>query len=146
MSDVPIRTFDQVVEGMHGTFTKIVTDSDIRGFAAASGDVNPIHLDDVYAKTTIFGGRIAHGILTAGVISAAFGTVFPGPGWIYVDQYLKFKAPVRIGDAVTATVVATKRIPEKGFIEFTTTCRVGDTVVLEGTATLMAPRAPKKAA
>jgi 3-hydroxybutyryl-CoA dehydratase len=140
-----IRTFDDVAEGMSGTFTKTVSENDIRDFAAASGDINPIHLDEAYAKTTMFGGRIAHGILTAGMISAAFGTVFPGPGWIYVDQYLKFKGPVRIGDAVTATVTATKRIVEKGFIEFTTICRVGDKIVLEGTATLMAPRTKKAA-
>ena len=141
-----IRGFDDVEEGMSGEFAKTVSDGDIRGFAAASGDVNPLHLDDAYAKTTIFGGRIAHGILTAGVISAAFANVFPGPGWVYVDQYLKFKGPVRVGDTVTATVEATKRIVEKGFVEFTTVCRVGDKVVLEGTATLMAPRTPKKAA
>jgi len=140
-----MRTFDDVAEGMSGTFTKTITETDIRDFASASGDVNPIHLDEAYAKTTIFGGRIAHGILTAGVISAAFGTVFPGPGWIYVDQHLKFKGPVRIGDSVSATVTATRRIAEKGFIEFATVCRVGDKIVLDGTATLMAPRTKKAA-
>ena len=146
MNQIVTQAFDDVVEGMKGEFTKTVTENDIRSFASASGDVNPIHLDEDYAKASIFGGRIAHGILTAGFISAAFGNVFPGPGWIYVDQYLKFKAPVRVGDTVTATVVATKRIVEKGFIEFTTVCKVAGKVVLEGTATLMAPRTPKKAA
>lgn len=132
--------FDDVVEGMSGEFSKTVSDSDIRAFAEASGDVNPIHLDDAYAKSTMFGSRIAHGILTAGFISAAFGSVFPGPGWIYVDQSLKFRAPVRIGDTVIATVTVTGRIAEKRLVQFATTCTVNGKVVLDGTATLMAPK------
>jgi 3-hydroxybutyryl-CoA dehydratase len=145
VSDIKIRTFDDIAEGMSGEFTKVLSDEDVRTFAEVSGDVNPIHLDDTYAKTTIFGGRIAHGVLTASTISAALGTVFPGPGWIYIEQNLKFKAPVSIGSKVTATVVATKLIPEKGFVEFATTCRVDGKVVLDGTAILMAPRVKKAA-
>ena len=141
-----VRTFDDVLEGMKGQFEKTVTESDIHAFAVASGDINPLHMDEAFAKKSIFGGRIAHGVLTAGVISATFANVFPGPGWIYVDMYLKFKAPVRIGDTVTAFVEATKRISERSFIEFATICRVGDKVVLEGKATLMSPANPKKAA
>jgi 3-hydroxybutyryl-CoA dehydratase len=138
--------FSDVAVGQTGAFTKTVSDADIRAFAEASGDVNPIHLDEAYAKTTMFGGRIAHGILTAGFISAAFGSVFPGPGWIYVEQNLKFRAPVRIGDVVTATVTVTGLVPEKRFVQFTTVCTVNGKPVLEGTATLMAPKEAKAAA
>ena len=145
MTQIAIRTFDDIAEVMTGEFSKILGEAEIVEFAHASGDVNPIHLDADYAKTTIFGQRIAHGLLTAGVISAALGTVLPGPGWVYVEQNLKFRGPVRVGDTVTAHIAVIKRIPEKGFIEFTTTCKVGDKVVIDGTATLMAPR-PKKAA
>lgn len=145
MSEIKIRTFDDIAEGMTGEFSKVLSDSDVRAFADVSGDHNPIHIDEAYAKTTIFGGRIAHGMHTAGIISAALGSVFPGPGWVYIEQNLKFKAPVPVGSDVTATVVATKLIPEKGFVEFSTTCRVNGKVVLDGSATLMAPR-PKKAA
>lgn len=145
MSEIKIRTFDDIAEGMTGEFSKVLGDADVRTFADVSGDHNPIHIDEAYAKTTIFGGRIAHGMHTASMISAVLGTVFPGPGWVYIEQTLKFKAPVPVGSEVTATVVATKLIPDKGFVEFATTCRVNGKVVLDGSATLMAPR-PKKAA
>jgi 3-hydroxybutyryl-CoA dehydratase len=145
VTDIKIRTFDDIAEGMTGEFSKVIDDGDVRTFADVSGDHNPIHIDDAYAKTTIFGGRIAHGMLTASMISAVLGSVFPGPGWIYIEQNLKFKAPVPIGSEVTATVVATRLIPEKGFVEFSTTCRVDGKVVLDGTATLMAPRVKKAA-
>jgi 3-hydroxybutyryl-CoA dehydratase len=140
---IEIKTFDDIAEGMSGEFTKTLSDSDVRTFADVSGDHNPIHVDDDYAKTTIFGGRIAHGMHTASMISAALGSVFPGPGWIYIEQNLKFKAPVPVGSEVTAKVVAIKLIPEKGFVEFSTTCTVKGKVVLDGTATLMAPRQKK---
>ena len=145
MTDIKIRTFDDIAEGMSGEFSKVLSDSDVRTFADVSGDHNPIHIDDAYAKTTIFGGRIAHGMHTASMISAALGSVFPGPGWVYIEQSLKFKAPVPVGSDVTATVVATKLIPDKGFVEFSTTCRVNGKIVLDGTAILMAPRAKKAA-
>lgn len=145
MTQIAIRTFDDIAEGMTGEFSKTLGDSEIQGFADVSGDTNPVHLDDEYAKSTIFGGRIAHGMLTAGIISAALGTVLPGPGWVYVEQVLKFRGPVRVGDTVTAQITVIRRIPEKGFVEFTTVCKVGEKIVLDGTATLMAPR-PKKAA
>lgn len=145
MTDIKIRTFDDIAEGMTGEFSKVIDDRDVRTFADVSGDHNPIHIDDAYAKTTIFGGRIAHGMLTASMISAVLGSVFPGPGWIYIEQNLKFKAPVPIGSEVTAVVVATRLIPGKGFVEFGTTCRVNGKVVLDGTATLMAPRVKKAA-
>ncbi len=143
MNDIKIRTFDDIAEGMSGEFAKVLSDSDVRTFADVSGDHNPIHIDEAYAKTTIFGGRIAHGMHTASMISAALGSVFPGPGWVYIEQNLKFKAPVPVGSEVTALVVATKLMPDKGFVEFATTCRVNGKIVLDGTAILMAPRAKK---
>ena len=131
MSDIEV--------GMRGEFAKLVSNEDILAFAEATGDRNPVHLDDDYASRTSFGQRISHGLLTAGLISAVFGTVFPGPGWIYVSQSLRFRAPVYIGAEVTATVEVVKVMPEKNFVEFETACIVGDKVVLDGKATLMAP-------
>ena len=132
MSDIEV--------GMRGEFAKCLTDDDIHAFAEASGDHNPVHLDDDYARRTQFGERICHGMLTAGLISAVFGSVFPGPGWIYVSQSLRFRAPVSVGQEVTASVEVTNVIPEKNFVEFETECRVHDKVVLAGKATLMAPQ------
>jgi 3-hydroxybutyryl-CoA dehydratase len=119
-----IRYFDEISEGMSGEFSKTVSEADVIAFADVTGDKNPIHLDADYAATTIFGQRIAHGMLGAGIISAVFGSTFPGPGWIYIGQNLQFKAPVFLGDKLTAVVTATKLIVEKQMIEF-------DTVVAE---------------
>ena len=131
MSDIEV--------GMRGEFAKLVSNEDILAFAEATGDRNPVHLDDDYANRTSFGQRISHGLLTAGLISAVFGTVFPGPGWIYVSQSLRFRTPVHIGEKVTAAVEVVTVMPDKNFVEFETECRVGDKVVLDGKATLMAP-------
>ena len=108
-----------------------------------SGDTNPVHLNADYAAETMFKGRIAHGILTASFISTVIGTRLPGPGCIYVSQNLRFKAPVMIGDTVIARIVITKLIPEKRFVEMSTICTVADKVVLEGEATVMAPKRPQ---
>jgi 3-hydroxybutyryl-CoA dehydratase len=134
-----IREFSDLTVGMAGAFTKPLTDEDVRAFAEASGDRNPIHLDEAFAKTTVFKKRIAHGMLTAGIISAAFAEVLPGPGWVYVSQSLKFRAPVFIGDTVSARVEVIDLIPEKKFAAFRTECTINDKIVLEGEATLMAP-------
>jgi 3-hydroxybutyryl-CoA dehydratase len=131
--------FEDLDEGMSAAFTKTVTADDIVKYADISGDTNPVHLDADYAATTMFKERIAHGMLTAGFISAAFGTKLPGPGSIYVNQSLKFKAPVKIGATVTATVTVTGKVPEKKFVIFSTVCTVNDKPVLEGVATLMVP-------
>jgi 3-hydroxybutyryl-CoA dehydratase len=125
--------------GMAATFSKTVTEADIIKFAEISGDTNPVHLDAAYAATTMFKQRIAHGMLSVGFISAVFGTVMPGPGSIYVAQNVKFKAPVKIGDTVTARVEVSGTIPEKKFVTFKTQCLVGDKVVIDGEATLMVP-------
>jgi 3-hydroxybutyryl-CoA dehydratase len=131
--------FEDLNEGMSAAFTKMVTEADIIKYADISGDTNPVHLDADYAAATIFKERIAHGMLTAGFISAVFGTKLPGPGSIYVNQSLKFRAPVKIGDTVTATVTVTGKVPEKKFVTFSTVCTVNDKPVLEGEATLMVP-------
>lgn len=131
--------FEDLEEGMTDVFAKTVTDADIITFAGISGDTNPVHLNHEFASETIFEGRIAHGMLTAAFISTVIGTKMPGPGCIYVSQNLRFKAPVRSGDTVTATCVITKLIPEKRFIELSTICTVGGKPVVEGEATIMVP-------
>jgi 3-hydroxybutyryl-CoA dehydratase len=131
--------FEDLTPGLAATFAKTVTEADIVKFAEVSGDTNPVHLDAAYAATTMFKQRIAHGMLSAGFISAAFGTVMPGPGAIYVSQSLKFKAPVKIGDHVVARVEVTGNLPDKKFVTFKTQCLIGDKVVIDGEATLMVP-------
>lgn len=131
--------FEDLTVGLSATFSKTVTEADIVKFAEISGDTNPVHLDAAYAATTMFKQRIAHGMLSAGFISAVFGTLMPGPGAIYVAQNLKFKAPVKIGDTVSARVEVTGHIPEKKFVTFKTQCLVNDKVVIDGDATLMVP-------
>ena len=125
--------------GMTAAYAKTITDADIVLFAGISGDTNPVHLNQEYASGTMFQGRIAHGMLSAGFISAVLGTKLPGPGCIYISQTLKFKAPVRSGDTVTARATITEIIPEKRRVIMRTTCSVGETVVLEGEAMLMVP-------
>jgi 3-hydroxybutyryl-CoA dehydratase len=137
-----VRYFDEITEGMSGEFSKTISESDVITFAEVTGDKNPIHLDAEYAESSIFGQRISHGMLVAGLISAVFGYHFPGPGWIYISQNLQFKAPVFLGDTATAVVTATKLIPEKKMIEFETIVSVDDKPVIKGTATLMSPKRP----
>jgi 3-hydroxybutyryl-CoA dehydratase len=123
--------------GMSETLSKTVTQADILGFADITGDTNPVHLDDDFAAWTMFGERIAHGMLSAGLISAVLGTRLPGPGCIYLSQSLKFRAPVMIGDQLSATVTVTEINPERRHITLDTVCSVGDKVVLVGEAKLM---------
>ncbi len=125
--------------GMTAVFAKTVTEADIVLFAGVSGDTNPVHLNEEYASTTMFKGRIAHGMLSAGFISAMLGTKLPGPGCIYMSQSLKFKAPVRAGDTVVARGTVSEVIAAKRRVVIQTVCTVGDTVVLEGEAMLMVP-------
>lgn len=125
--------------GMTRSLTKIVTDRDIELFAEVSTDHNPVHLDDDYAQDTIFGGRIAHGMLTAGLISAVIGEQLPGHGTVYMGQSLTFMAPVRPGDLVEAVVTVTDIDYAKRRVKLDTFCRVGDTIVLKGEAKVLAP-------
>ncbi|WP_340116950.1 MaoC family dehydratase [Pelagibius sp. 7325] len=128
---------EDLTVGMTAVFGKTVTEADITMFAGISGDTNPVHLDQSFAEKTMFGGRIAHGMLSASFISTVFGTRLPGPGCIYLRQDLRFKAPVKIGDTVEARVTVKEIQSEKKRVVFDTVCTVGTTVVLEGEATLM---------
>jgi 3-hydroxybutyryl-CoA dehydratase len=125
--------------GQSAAFAKTVTDADIVLFAGVSGDTNPVHLDADYAAGTQFKERIAHGMLTAAFISAVLGARMPGPGSIYLSQTLRFKAPVRIGDTVTAEARVTAIDAGRRRVTLATVCRVGDTVVVEGEALVMVP-------
>lgn len=125
--------------GMVRFMRKQLTDRDIDLFAEASSDRNPVHLDEAYARDTIFRGRIAHGMLTAGLISAVIGNQLPGHGTVYLSQSLRFTAPVRPGDVVHAEVKVLGINPASRRVTLETHCSVGDTVVLKGEALVLAP-------
>ena len=125
--------------GMTASYAKTVTEADVVLFAGISGDTNPVHLNEEFAKETMFQGRIAHGMLSASFISTVLGTKLPGPGAIYLSQNLKFKAPVRCGDTVSATATITDIVAEKKRVVMQTTCSVRNQVVLEGEAVVMVP-------
>ena len=137
--------FEDLQLGMEADVQKTVTEADIIGFAEISGDKNPVHLDAGYAAKTMFKERIAHGMLTASYISAVFGMKMPGPGAIYISQTLNFKAPVKIGDAVTARVKVVELFEQKRRARFECQCVVNGKVVLEGEAVLMVPARPQAA-
>ena len=128
---------------MSATFAKTVTDADLVLFVGVSGDTNPVHLDEDYAGTTMFKGRVAHGALTASFISTVLGTKLPGAGSIYVAQTLKFKAPVHVGDTVTARCEVISLVPDRKFVIFKTQCFVRDLLVIDGEATLKLPSRTK---
>lgn len=134
--------FEDLKEGMTAIFAKTITDADVVAFAGVSGDTNPIHLNHEFASMTMFDGRIAHGMMTASFLSTVIGTKLPGPGCIYVNQALRFKAPVIVGDTVTARATVTKLIPERNFVELKTICLVRGKVVVDGEATVMVPSRP----
>ncbi len=131
--------FEDLFVGQSASFSKTVTEADLVLFAGISGDFNPIHVNEEYAKTTMFKARIAHGMISGALISSVLGMKLPGPGCVYVTQSLKFKAPVFISDTVKAVVEVTSLIPEKRFVTFRTTCRVHQKLVVDGEATLMVP-------
>ena len=128
--------------GMSESFTKTVSERDVTLFGEISGDMNPVHFDEAYAKTTIFKGRIVHGVLVLSYLSTVLGTKMPGPGAIFMSQTTSFKAPVRIGDTVMAICTVRELLPEKRRVIFDCLCKVKDTVVMEGEATVMAPSRP----
>lgn len=125
--------------GMSVSYSKTITDIDIKEFAISSGDYNPVHLDEEYAKNSQFKKRIAHGMMTASYFSALFGTKIPGEGCVYTSQSLKFKKPIYIGDEVTATVEVTSVNLNKRRVLFKTTCTVKDKIVTDGEAELFVP-------
>ncbi|MBC8504258.1 MAG: MaoC family dehydratase [Anaerolineales bacterium] len=129
-----------IVAGDSASRTKTFSDEDVRSFANISGDNNPIHLDDEYAAGTQFGQRLVHGILTSGLISAVLGTQLPGPGSVYIKQTINFRAPVYIGDTITATVTAKKIREDKPIATFETVCKnEAGKVVINGEAVLLLP-------
>ena len=132
------KTIDQLNIGDRASISKLITERDVIRFAELTGDINPIHMDKLYAEQTDFGERIAHGMLTASLISAVLGIKLPGPGNIYVSQSLKFRAPVKFGDIIEAEVEVVEKIPERNRVHLKTTCRNQDgTVVLEGEAVVI---------
>jgi 3-hydroxybutyryl-CoA dehydratase len=138
MADQPRGyTIDELTIGMSASYERVITDSDIAEFAEVSGDHNPVHLDDAYAKTTRFKGRIAHGLLGASFISTVLAAKLPGPGTVYIGQTLAFKAPVRPGDKLEARATVTEIRREKKQVVLKTECRVGDTLVIDGEATVL---------
>ena len=139
------KTIDEMNVGDAAEFAKTVTETDVYLFAGVTGDLNPAHINETYAKGTFFKGRIAHGMLAGGFISAVLGTKLPGPGTIYLSQFIEFKAPVRMGDTVTARVEVAEKIAEKNRVKFRTTCVNQDgTLLVDGEAVVMPPKAPKK--
>ena len=139
MNELGGYEFKELRVGMFKTYAKTITEADIVLFAAVSGDNNAIHTNEEFAATTIFKGRIAHGMLSASVISAAIANKLPGPGAIYMSQNLRFRAPVRAGDTVRATVTVKELIPEKHRVLLSTCCTVRDEVVIEGDALVALP-------
>jgi 3-hydroxybutyryl-CoA dehydratase len=131
--------FEHLYIGQTATLSKTITDADILMYSAVSLDTNPIHLDEEVARRSRFGGRIAHGMLSAGLISALLGTRLPGPGSIYLRQSLTFRAPVRIGHTVKATVeIIDLNLPRKS-ATLRTTCMVKENVVIDGEACVLVP-------
>ena len=138
------KTISELHTGDFAEFAKTVTEADIILYAGITGDLNPAHINEEYAKGTFFKTRIAHGMLAAGFISAAIGTGLPGPGTIYIRQELSFMAPVFFGDTITARAEVVEVNSEKNRLRFKTTCRnQEDRIVLDGEALVSPPKAPK---
>jgi 3-hydroxybutyryl-CoA dehydratase len=138
------KSIDQIKVGDTAEFAKTVTETDIYLYAGITGDFNPAHVNEVYAKNTFFKTRIAHGMLTAGFISAIIANQLPGPGTIYLKQDLSFLAPVHIGDTITGKVEIMELIPEKNRVRLKTTCSNQDgVIVISGEGLVIPPKALK---
>jgi 3-hydroxybutyryl-CoA dehydratase len=134
-------SIDQLEVGQSAEFSKTVSESDVYLYAGVTGDLNPAHINETYAQNTFFKTRIAHGMLTAGFISAVMGTMLPGPGTIYLKQELRFLAPVRIGDTVTARCEVAKINAEKNQVVMQTTCsNQKGTKLVDGQAIVSPPK------
>jgi len=134
------KTIDKLKIGEKDSIMKTITETDVYLYAGITGDFNPAHINQLEAEKTIFKGRIAHGMLTAGLISAVLGTKLPGQGTIYLGQELKFTKPVKFGDTIKAEVEVVEIIPEKNRVKLKTICtNQNNEVVLEGMATVLAP-------
>ena len=135
------KTVAEIDMGDSAEFGKTITEGDVYMFAGISGDINPAHLNEEYAQGTMFKTRIAHGILTAGLISAVLANRLPGPGTIYLGQQLKFLAPVMFGDTITARAEVIEIVAEKNRVKLRTTCTNQEgKVVVDGEALVMPPR------
>jgi 3-hydroxybutyryl-CoA dehydratase len=135
------KSIGELKVGDSAEWSRTVTEDDIKLFAKATGDSNPVHLDQGYAEKTFFKGRIAHGLLSLGYISTVLGNILPGHGTIYLSQEVKFLAPVRIGDTVTARVEVMELISEKNRAKFKTICLNQEgKIVLDGAAWVMPPK------
>ncbi len=142
-SEIGTIFLEDLETGMSRSITKVIDERAINLFAEVSEDRNPLHLDEAAGKASIFKTRIAHGMLSAGLFSALIGERLPGHGSIYMSQNLRFTAPVRIGETVTATVTVTNIIPEKRRVALECVAKVGDTVVITGDALVLAPSRAK---
>ena len=145
MTHSPFQTyyFEDLAVGMRETLLKKVENEDVIGFAELSGDHNPIHLSEHFARKTRFGGRIVHGLYTASLISAVIGMRLPGPGAVYISQTLNFRGPVMIGDEVDV-IVEVVELTEKGRrVRLACECRVNNKVVLDGEGLLSVPPTPR---
>ena len=135
------KSIDEMKIGDSAQISKTITEADIELFAKATGDFNPVHLDEAYAEKTMFKGRIAHGLLSVGFFSTILGNILPGHGTIYLSQEVKFLAPVRIGDTITAKVDVLELIPEKNRAKFRTNCtNQNGKLVVDGIAWTMPPK------
>ena len=135
--------FDDLALGMRATIQKTVENEDVIGFAELSGDHNPIHLSEHFARKTRFGGRIVHGLYTASLISGVIGMRLPGPGAVYISQTLNFLGPVKIGDVVDVSVEVVELTEKSRRVRLQCECRVGDKLVLEGEGVLSVSPTPK---
>lgn len=135
------KSIHELKVGDSAQISKMITEEVINDFARSTGDFNPIHLDQSYAEKTSFKGRIAHGLLSVGLLSTVLGNILPGHGTIYLSQEVKFLAPVKIGDTLTARVEVIERVPEKNRAKFRTTCMNQDgKEVVDGAAWVMPPK------
>jgi 3-hydroxybutyryl-CoA dehydratase len=134
------RYFEELTLGMTAQARRVVTEADVVAFAAVSGDHNPVHMDEDYARKTPFRGRIAHGALIASFVSALMASELPGPGGIYVSQTTNFRRPVKLGDEVTTKVTIAALDPAKSYVTIALECSVGERVVMDGEALVIVPR------
>lgn len=132
-------TYDELAVGDSADFSRTLTEDELVLFAAVSGDVNPVHLDSEFAETTLFKERIAHGMWSGSLISAALATTLPGPGTIYLEQNLSFKRPVKLGDTLTVTLTVKEKLPKQRVIIDCTVCNQDGQQVVKGEAKVMAP-------
>jgi 3-hydroxybutyryl-CoA dehydratase len=133
---------DEIKPGMSASMTRTVSERDVQLFGEATGDMNPVHFDEEFARRTIFRGRVAHGALSIGYISGLLGTVLPGEGTIFVSASIVFKSPVRIGDTVVTTATVREVIGREALMDCG--CRVGERLVLQSEARVLVPRRPAK--